>query len=86
MPWLQRKAAGLLGTLPTSTYDEAISFFEASEAANSHPFTPNWLYLGKCYMQQRKWSDAKKWFTKVIEEEGNELGPDHKEVTYCFVM
>ena len=82
LPWYQRKAAGLLGTLPTSTYEEAISYFEASEAANSRPFTPNWLFLGKCYMQLKNWAEAKKWLTKVLEEGGDSSDPDHKEVTF----
>ena len=80
LPWLKRKAASLIGTIPTSSYEEAIGYFEASNAANPHPFAPNWLYLGKCYMQMRKWAEAKQWFTKIIELEETTNDPDHKEV------
>lgn len=85
LPWLKRKAASVIGTIPNSSYEEAISYFEKANAANPHPFAPNWLYLGKCYMQQRKWAEAKQWFTKIIQLEGSHNDPDHKEVTFsCF--
>lgn len=80
IPWYQRRAASLLGTLPSSSYEEAIGFFEKCDAISPKPFTPNWLYLGKCYMNMKKWAEAKKWFTKVIEEDGNQSDPDHVEV------
>lgn len=82
LPWYQRKAAGLLGTLPNSTYEEAISFFEASEAANPKAFPPNWLYLAKCHMQLKNWAEAKKWLTKILEEDDNPKDPDCIEVTF----
>ena len=80
LPWYKRKAAGLIGTLPTSSYEEALGYFEAAEKATPKPFTPIWLYLGKCHMQMRHWVEAKKWFTKVLEEESSQSDPDHKEV------
>ena len=84
MPWLKRKAASLIGTIPTSSYQEAIGYFEASDAASPHPFAPNWLYIGKCYMQLKKWAEAKRWFAKVIQLEGSQFDPDHKEVTFSL--
>lgn len=80
LPWYQRKAAGLLGTLPTSTYEEAISYFEAAEAVNPRPFPPNWLFMAKCYVDQKKWAEAKKWLTKILEFDSNPKDPDLKEV------
>ena len=82
LPWYQRKAAGLLGTLPNSSYEEAISYFEASETANPKVFTPNWLYLAKCHMGLKNWAEAKKWLTKILEEDNNPTDPDFIEVTF----
>ena len=84
LPWLKRKAASLIGTIPTSSYQEAISYFEASEAASPRPFAPNWLYIGKCYMQLKRWDVAKRWFARLIQLEGSQFDPDHKEVTFSF--
>ena len=72
----------MLGGLPNSSYEEAISFFEASETANPKVFTPNWLYLAKCYMGLKNWAEAKKWLTKILEEDSKSTDPDFVEVTF----
>lgn len=86
LPWYQKRAAGFFGTLPTSSYDEAISYFQASEETNSRHFTPNSLFLGKCHMELNNKAEAKRWFTKVIEEDSDPSDPDHKEVTLCIPL
>ncbi|XP_023243216.1 regulator of microtubule dynamics protein 1-like [Centruroides sculpturatus] len=52
LPWYQRKIASVIfASPPTSTYEEALQFFEKAEEIEPNFYSMNLLYLGKTYLK-----------------------------------
>ncbi|XP_065582510.1 regulator of microtubule dynamics protein 1-like isoform X2 [Artemia franciscana] len=52
MPWYQRKiASALFATPPSSTFEEALSYFLEAEKAQPNFYSTNLLMLGKTYLK-----------------------------------
>jgi tetratricopeptide (TPR) repeat protein len=76
--WLQRKmASAIFATPPTSSFDEAFSYFSAAEEASPGFFKANWLWLGKCLVQMSRTAEAKQWLVKLMDTEPDTI--DDKE-------
>ncbi|XP_068093721.1 regulator of microtubule dynamics protein 1 [Hyperolius riggenbachi] len=84
LPWYQVKiAAALFATPPSSTFEEALGYFEKAEQVDPNFYSKNLLYLGKAFLQLKKNEVALKWLHKardypVRTEEDKEV---HKEAT-----
>ncbi|XP_054841710.1 regulator of microtubule dynamics protein 1 isoform X2 [Eublepharis macularius] len=68
MPWYQSKiAAVLFSTPPSSTYDEALQYFQKAEDVEPNFYSKNLLFLGKTYMKLNNRKMALLWLTKAKE-------------------
>ena len=68
LAWYQRKiAAAVFGEPPTSTFEEALQFFERAEQAEPNFYNQNLLYLGKTYLKLNRKEDARKVLKKASE-------------------
>ncbi|XP_048364268.1 regulator of microtubule dynamics protein 1 [Sphaerodactylus townsendi] len=68
MPWYQSKiAAVLFATPPSSTYDEALQYFQKAEDVEPNFYSTNLLFLGKTYMKLNNRKMALLWLTKAKE-------------------
>ncbi|XP_019405614.1 PREDICTED: regulator of microtubule dynamics protein 1 isoform X1 [Crocodylus porosus] len=68
MPWYQSKIAALLfATPPSSTYEEALHYFQMAEKAEPNFYSKNLLYLGKTYLKLNNKKMALLWLTKAKE-------------------
>ncbi|XP_077208105.1 regulator of microtubule dynamics protein 1 [Paroedura picta] len=68
MPWYQSKiAAVLFATPPSSTYDEALRYFQTAEDIEPNFYSKNLLFLGKSYMKLNNKKMALLWLTKAKE-------------------
>ncbi|XP_025056011.1 regulator of microtubule dynamics protein 1, partial [Alligator sinensis] len=68
MPWYQSKiAAVLFATPPSSTYEEALHYFQMAEKAEPNFYSKNLLYLGKTYLKLNNKKMALLWLTKAKE-------------------
>ncbi|XP_003219583.1 regulator of microtubule dynamics protein 1 [Anolis carolinensis] len=68
MPWYQRKiAAVLFSTPPSSTYEEALRYFQKAEDVEPNFYSKNLLFLGKTYMKLNNKKMALLWLTKAKE-------------------
>ncbi|XP_073186752.1 LOW QUALITY PROTEIN: regulator of microtubule dynamics protein 1 [Lepidochelys kempii] len=66
MPWYQSKIAAMLfATPPTSTYEEALSYFHKAEEADPNFYSKNLLLLGKTYLKLKNKKMALLWLTKT---------------------
>ncbi|XP_016287295.2 regulator of microtubule dynamics protein 1 isoform X1 [Monodelphis domestica] len=66
MPWVQRKIAKtLFATPPTSTFEEALKYFQMAEKANPNFYSKNLLYLGKTYLKLKNKKLAALWLLKA---------------------
>ncbi|XP_019383429.1 PREDICTED: regulator of microtubule dynamics protein 1 isoform X2 [Gavialis gangeticus] len=80
MPWYQSKiAAVLFATPPSSTYEEALHYFQMAEKAEPNFYSKNLLYLGKTYLKLNNKKMALLWLTKAKEypahtEEDTQVG------------
>lgn len=78
VPWYQRKAASwILATPPTSSYEEALPYFEAAEKAEPGFYCTNWLYLGKTHLKLGHKEEARQWLQKTLEFQATQ--PDDEE-------
>ncbi|XP_053100896.1 regulator of microtubule dynamics protein 1 [Hemicordylus capensis] len=68
MPWYQSKiAAVLFSTPPSSTYEEALRYFQKAEDVEPNFYSKNLLFLGKAYMKLNNRKLALLWLTKAKE-------------------
>ncbi|XP_013924684.1 PREDICTED: regulator of microtubule dynamics protein 1 [Thamnophis sirtalis] len=66
MPWYQRNIAAILfSTPPSSTYEEALQYFEKAENVEPNFYSKNLLFLGKTYMKLNNKKMALLWLTKA---------------------
>ncbi|XP_077789005.1 regulator of microtubule dynamics protein 1 isoform X4 [Podarcis muralis] len=68
MPWYQSKiAAALFSTPPSSTYEEALRYFQKAEDVEPNFYSKNLLFLGKTYMKLNNRKMALFWLSKAKE-------------------
>ncbi|XP_076448832.1 regulator of microtubule dynamics protein 1-like isoform X2 [Babylonia areolata] len=78
MPWYQRKIAGaLFASPPTSTYDEALQYFQKAEETEPGFFSKNLMMLGKTYSRMGDKKMAMVYLTRAMERPIKT--PDDKE-------
>ncbi|KAL3873870.1 hypothetical protein ACJMK2_037004 [Sinanodonta woodiana] len=78
LSWLERKAASALyATPPSSTAEEALACFLEADRLNPGKWKENLLYIGKCYIELKKYSEAVEWLRKA--ESLPVVGQDDKE-------
>ncbi|XP_006160807.1 regulator of microtubule dynamics protein 1 isoform X1 [Tupaia chinensis] len=66
MPWYQRRIAKLLfATPPSSTYEEALGYFERAEQVDPNFYSKNLLLLGKTYLHLHNKKLAAFWLSKA---------------------
>ncbi|XP_072900419.1 regulator of microtubule dynamics protein 1 isoform X2 [Hemitrygon akajei] len=66
MPWIQQKiAAAFFATPPSSTYEEALQYFDKAEEAEPNFYSKNLLMLGKTCMKLKNKKLALLWLTKA---------------------
>lgn len=81
MSWRTRKfAKEILGSLPTSTYQEALEHFQKAEEMEPKFSGKNDLMLGTVFLRMKKMDEAKKWlekatrsFCKTVEDQEAQL-------------
>lgn len=68
LAWYQRKIASLIfGEPPTSSFEEALSYFENAEKVDPNFYSHNLLMLGKTYLKLNRKKDAIKFLKKAAE-------------------
>jgi len=68
LPWYQRQIASVVfATPPTSTYEEALTYFEKGEEVNPGWYSTNLLMLGKTHMKLNNKDKAIEFLTKCKE-------------------
>ncbi|XP_054716619.1 regulator of microtubule dynamics protein 1-like [Uloborus diversus] len=68
MPWYQRKAAAaIFASPPTSTYEEALQFFEKAEQICPKFYSMNLLMIGKCYLKMKQEDKAILFLKQALE-------------------
>ncbi|MEE6463626.1 hypothetical protein FKM82_005985 [Ascaphus truei] len=66
MPWYQIKIASVLfATPPSSTFEEALQYFQKAEEADPYFYSKNLLYLGKTYLKLNNKKMALLWLSKA---------------------
>ncbi|XP_056378263.1 regulator of microtubule dynamics protein 1 isoform X2 [Hyla sarda] len=66
LPWYQNKiAAALFATPPSSTFDEALIYFEMAEEVDPNFYSKNLLYLGKTFLKLKNNELALQWLQKA---------------------
>ncbi|XP_055489634.1 regulator of microtubule dynamics protein 1 [Leucoraja erinacea] len=66
MPWIQQKiASALFATPPSSTYEEALNYFDKAEEAEPNFYSKNLLMLGKTYIKLQNKRLALLWLSKA---------------------
>ncbi|XP_032642230.1 regulator of microtubule dynamics protein 1 isoform X1 [Chelonoidis abingdonii] len=66
MPWYQSKIAAMLfAAPPSSTYEEALSYFHKAEEVDPNFYSKNLLLLGKTYLKLNNRKMALLWLTKT---------------------
>ncbi|XP_077349106.1 regulator of microtubule dynamics protein 1 isoform X1 [Lithobates pipiens] len=84
LPWYQTKiAAALFASPPSSTFEEALVYFEKAEEVDPNFYSKNLLYLGKTFLQLKNKELAIHWLRKardylVRTEEDKEV---HRDAT-----
>ncbi|KAJ7386293.1 cellular calcium ion homeostasis [Desmophyllum pertusum] len=69
MPWYTRKlASAIFASPPSSTYDEALGHFQKAEELEPNFFSKNHLLLGKTFLRQKKYEEAKLWLDKAVNK------------------
>lgn len=68
LTWYQQKIAALLfGVPPTSTYEEALMYYENAEKLDPNFYSHNLLMLGKTYLKLDRKEDAVAYLKKAAE-------------------
>ncbi|XP_055964726.1 regulator of microtubule dynamics protein 1 [Sorex fumeus] len=66
MPWYQRRIAKMLfATPPSSTYEEALGYFQRAEQVDPNFYSKNLLLLGKTYLKLNNKKLAAFWLMKA---------------------
>ncbi|XP_041044930.1 regulator of microtubule dynamics protein 1 isoform X1 [Carcharodon carcharias] len=66
LPWVQQKIAAMFfATPPSSTYKEALQYFNKAEEADPNFYSKNLLMMGKTYMKLKNEKLALLWLTKA---------------------
>lgn len=66
VPWYQQKiAAAIFETPPSSSFEEAIDYFERAERLDANFYSMNQLMLGKAYLRLNKKEEALRWLEKL---------------------
>ncbi|XP_043831330.1 regulator of microtubule dynamics protein 1 [Dromiciops gliroides] len=66
LPWYQRNIAKVLfATPPTSTYEEALKYFQMAEQVHPNFYSKNLLFLGKTYLKLKNKKLAAFWLLKA---------------------
>ncbi|XP_063406686.1 regulator of microtubule dynamics protein 1-like [Mytilus trossulus] len=82
MPWYMRQiASALFASPPTSTYEEALAYFEKAEEADPNFYSMNLLMLGKTYLRLKNHNMALKYLTRAKDQPLNKPDDEkaHKE-------
>ncbi|XP_028397707.1 regulator of microtubule dynamics protein 1-like [Dendronephthya gigantea] len=67
VPWYQRKiASAIFDTPPSSSYEEALDYFERAERLEPNFYTMNQLMIVKCYLRLNKKTEARSWLEKLL--------------------
>lgn len=62
VPWYQRQfAIVFFATPPTSSFEEALSYFQAAEQIEPGFYSTNWLYLGQTHLKLGQKEEARRW-------------------------
>lgn len=68
VPWYQQKiAAAVFETPPSSSFEDAIDYFEKGERLDPNFYSMNLLMLGKAHLRLKKKADARRWLEKLCE-------------------
>ena len=68
LAWYQRKiAAVIFGEPPTSSFEEALKYFENAEEVDPNFYSYNLLMLGKTYLKLNKKEEALKYLKMTVE-------------------
>ena len=67
--------------VPTSSYDEALDYFQRAEASEPGFYLNNAMNIGKCYLRKGDKKLAREWLTKALamEQVDVEAVKDHAE-------
>ncbi|XP_078072166.1 regulator of microtubule dynamics protein 1 isoform X5 [Mustelus asterias] len=66
LPWVQQKIAAMFfATPPSSSYEEALLYFNKAEEADPNFYSKNLLMMGKTYMKLKNKKLALLWLTKA---------------------
>ncbi|XP_072426408.1 regulator of microtubule dynamics protein 1 isoform X1 [Chiloscyllium punctatum] len=66
LPWVQQKIAAMFfATPPSSSYEEALQYFNKAEQVDPNFYSKNLLMMGKTYMKLKKEKLALLWLTKA---------------------
>jgi tetratricopeptide (TPR) repeat protein len=66
VPWYQRKiASAIFDTPPSSSYEEAIDYFERAERLDPNFYSMNQLMIAKAYLNLSKKTEARQWLEKL---------------------
>ncbi|XP_027701381.1 regulator of microtubule dynamics protein 1 isoform X2 [Vombatus ursinus] len=66
LPWYQRNIAKVLfATPPTSTFEEALKYFQMAEQVHPNFYSKNLLFLGKTYLKLKNKKLAAFWLLKA---------------------
>ena len=66
VPWYQRKiASAIFDTPPSSSYEEAIDYFERAERLDPNFYSMNQLMIAKGYLNLSKKPEARQWLEKL---------------------
>ncbi|OWF45108.1 regulator of microtubule dynamics protein 1-like [Mizuhopecten yessoensis] len=80
MPWYYKKiASAIYTTPPTSTYEEALKYFEMAEEADPDFYIWNHVFLGKTYVRVGEREKAKKYLIKAREYTTQDISVDEHE-------
>ena len=68
VPWYQRKiASAIFDTPPSSSYEEAIDYFERAERLDPNFYSMNQLMIAKGYLRLNKITEARSWLEKLLK-------------------
>ena len=66
--WFQRKiASAIFDTPPSSSYEEALDYFERAERLDPNFYSMNQLWIAKCYQNLNKKTEVREWLEKLLE-------------------
>lgn len=88
LSWWQRQAAAtFVAELPTSSFDEALSYFLKAEDQNPGDHKSNALFIGKCYQQLGYADKTEEWIKKSLDipVKDSEDKKAHEEATTILV-